>query len=80
MIPLQRTCKEVAALVVAREDRELRLLDRLAVRMHMGICAACPKFERQILLMRHAMFQWRHYGGDPAADLPADAPGTTNPG
>ncbi len=80
MIPLKRTCKEVTALVVAREDRELSLLDRLAVRMHMGICAACPKFERQILLMRHAMFQWRQYGGDAVGDVRADAADHAKPG
>jgi hypothetical protein len=61
MIPLQRSCKQVAALVIAREDRPLRLTEQLALRIHMGICAACPRFERQVLLMRNAMKQWRHY-------------------
>ncbi len=61
MIPLRRTCKEVAALVIAREDRPLPLWDRLAVRLHMGICAACPKFERQVLQMRNVLRQWRNY-------------------
>jgi Putative zinc-finger len=61
MIPFKRSCRQVAALVVAREDRQLPMLDRVAVRLHMGICAACPKFERQVLLMRNALAQWRHY-------------------
>ncbi len=61
MIPLQRSCKQVAALVIAREDRALRLTEQLALRIHMGICAACPKFERQILTLRNAMKQWRNY-------------------
>ena len=61
MIPFRRTCKEVAALVVAREDRPLSLADRLALRLHMGICAACPKFERQVLVMRNTLRQWRSY-------------------
>jgi hypothetical protein len=61
MYPLRRTCKEVTALVIAREDRALGLIDRVALRMHMGMCAACPKFERQILVMRNAMKQWRNY-------------------
>ncbi len=61
MIPFKRSCRQVAALVIAREDRQLPLLDRVAVRLHMGICAACPKFERQVLLMRNALAQWRHY-------------------
>lgn len=60
-MPFQRTCKEVAALVVAREDCPLPWQDRLALRLHMAICAACPIFERQVLTMRNAMKQWRNY-------------------
>lgn len=59
MIPFHRTCKEVSALVIAREDRALGWRDRLALRLHMAMCAACPTFERQIITMRHAMQQWR---------------------
>ena len=61
MIPFQRSCKQVAALVVAREDRPLRLSEQLSLRIHMGICEACPKFERQVLTLRNAMKQWRNY-------------------
>ena len=62
-IPLMRTCKEVAAIVVAREDQQLGLADRLALRMHMAICDACPRFERQLLTMRHGLHAWRNYSG-----------------
>lgn len=62
-IPLMRTCKEVTAMVVAREDRDLKLADRLALRMHMAICDACPLFERQMLTMRNGLRQWRNYSG-----------------
>jgi hypothetical protein len=66
---LQRTCKEVTALVIAREDRALPLTERLALRFHMVICEACPKFARQIFTMRGAMAQWRNYGsGDDPRD------------
>jgi hypothetical protein len=61
MISLNRTCKEVSALVIAREDRALPWLDRLALKLHMRICNACPVFERQVLTMRNAMRQWRNY-------------------
>ena len=61
--PFKRTCKEVAALVVAREDRDLNLTDRLALRMHMAMCDACPKFERQILTMRSGLRAWRTQNG-----------------
>ncbi len=58
---LQRTCKEAAALMVAREDRKLRVSDQLALRLHLAICKACPRFERQMLLLRNSMKQWRNY-------------------
>jgi hypothetical protein len=58
---LRRTCKEVAALLVAREDRALPAVERVALRLHLAACVACPKFERQLLIMRRAMDRWRHY-------------------
>ena len=58
---LRRTCKQATALMVAREDRALPWLERLALRMHLAACRACPKFERQMLTMRYAMRQWRNY-------------------
>ena len=66
--PFRRTCKEVSALLVAREDSELPLSDRLALRLHMALCEACPRFERQMLTMRNAMKQWRQYTEAPDAD------------
>jgi hypothetical protein len=61
---LRRTCKEVAALLVAREDRELPAVERVALRLHLAACKACPKFERQLITMRNAMRQWRNYTAD----------------
>jgi hypothetical protein len=57
---LRRTCKEVAALLIAREDRDLPLPERMALRLHLVACDACPKFARQLLTMRHALQQWRN--------------------
>lgn len=61
MMPLNRSCKEVTGLVIAREDRDLPLPERIALRIHMKLCDTCPVFERQILTMRNAMRQWRAY-------------------
>jgi hypothetical protein len=61
MMILRRTCKEVAVLLVAREDRELPLVERAALRLHLAVCTACPVFERQLLTMRNALQRWRHY-------------------
>lgn len=46
-------------MMIAREDRALPLGDRAALRLHLWVCKACPKFERQMLTMRQAMRVWR---------------------
>jgi hypothetical protein len=61
---LRRTCKEVAALLLAREDRALPAVERVALRFHLAACKACPVFERQVLTMRNAMARWRNYTAD----------------
>ena len=58
---LRRTCKEAAALLIAQEDRRLGRLDRLALRLHLMACDACPRFERQLLTIRNSLKQWRNY-------------------
>lgn len=58
---LRRTCQEAAALVIAREDRDLKLNDTVALKLHMLACKACPQFENQVLTMRAAMNKWRSY-------------------
>ena len=73
----KRTCKEVAALVVAREDRALSLTERVHLRTHMWICKACPDFENQIFTLRNAMRQWRNYTGDSAT--PSDQGHSSDP-
>lgn len=61
MMILRRTCKEVSALLIAREDRALPWVERVALRLHLAACNACPVFERQLLTMRSALRQWRNY-------------------
>lgn len=61
MIPLRRSCKEVAALLIAGEDRELPLTERLALRFHMAACDACPRFRQQVISMRNSLQLWRNY-------------------
>ena len=57
----RRTCREVTALVLRNEDQALPWHERVAVRLHMQVCLACPRFRRQVALMREAMGQWRRY-------------------
>ena len=54
---LKRNCKEVASLLLAREDRRLGLEERLALRLHLAACDACPLFAKQVLTMRSAFSQ-----------------------
>jgi len=61
MKALIRNCREVTELVLAAEDRRLGVVERLAVRLHLRICQACPKFQRQVELMRQALPRWRAY-------------------
>lgn len=63
MTLFRRTCKEAAALLIAREDRELPWTDRTALRLHLMACRACPVFERQVLTMRNALKHWRDAPG-----------------
>jgi hypothetical protein len=56
-----RTCKEATALMVAQEDRTLNLGDRMALRLHLAMCKACPRFQAQMLNMRNSFKAWRNY-------------------
>jgi hypothetical protein len=56
-----RNCREVTRLVLERENRSLTLVERIAVRFHLGICLMCTRFTGQVKLMNRAMAQWRQY-------------------
>ena len=58
---LRRTCRQAALLITSRRERELGWADRVALRLHMMVCKACPRFEGQIKLMEQAMGRWRSY-------------------
>ncbi len=72
---LRRTCRQAAALLIAREDRALSLPDHVALKLHLLACEACPKFENQVLTLRAAMGRWRHYSSDAERAAAADASG-----
>lgn len=70
---LRRTCRESAALMIAREDRALPVADRVALYFHLLACKACPTFERQLFTMREGLRNWRNYAesDDSEAQRPA---------
>lgn len=71
-IPLRLTCKQASALLIAREDRSLPLPDRVALKLHLMACEACPKFAAQIAVLRTAMRKWRHPTPGPADERRED--------
>nr|WP_221439445.1 zf-HC2 domain-containing protein [Roseateles oligotrophus] len=48
-------------MVLLAQEKPLSLSERLAVRLHLLICKACPRFLKQVELMRRASERWRHY-------------------
>lgn len=63
-------CREVTALVLQGEERRLSGAERLRLRWHLLICRACPRFVRQVALMRRAMGPWRAYRDGEADAVP----------
>jgi predicted anti-sigma-YlaC factor YlaD len=49
------TCREVHRLTSEHLDRELTLVERLRVRMHLLVCGPCTIFTDQMALIRRAM-------------------------
>jgi hypothetical protein len=49
------SCKDASRLVSRREDGRLSLWQRVTLRLHLSVCAACTRFERQIRFLRAAM-------------------------
>jgi hypothetical protein len=54
-------CRESTRLVLEGEDRRLAWHERLAVRVHLAICAACPRFVAQVRFMRRSLGRWKAY-------------------
>ncbi len=74
---LNLPCDGMTRLASESLDRDLNLLERLALRSHVLYCSACRRYLRQIRLLRDAM---RHLltqveSGEPFPDttLPDDA-------
>ena len=52
---LKPTCKEVHRLTSEGLDRELTVVERARVQMHLLVCNACRNFTDQMTLIRKAM-------------------------
>lgn len=51
------TCREVHRLVSEGLDRDLSLVERTRVRLHLLVCVACTRFNGQMDMLRRAMRQ-----------------------
>jgi hypothetical protein len=58
------SCREASRLASEALDHPLAMRQRMALRMHLLMCAACRAYERQLLLIDLA-FRLRARGGDP---------------
>lgn len=52
---LKPTCREVHRLVSEGMDRNLSVVERTRVRLHLLVCVACTRFSRQTDLLRRAL-------------------------
>ena len=52
---IKPTCREVHRLVSEGMDRELSLVERTRMRLHLMVCKACTGFDGQMGLLRKAM-------------------------
>ena len=53
------SCRQASRLMSDDLDRKLSSLERIALRLHLSICEACPRVVRQLALMRRASREWR---------------------
>ena len=56
-----RTCREVVALISAREDRTLSAKESVVLRFHVFICVRCTRWEQHVSLMRKGVSAWKNY-------------------
>ena len=52
---IKPTCREVHRLVSEGMDRDLSLVERTRMRLHLMVCEACTRFNGQMGLLRKAM-------------------------
>ena len=52
-------CKTATRLVSQRQERPLGPIDRVLLKLHLGWCVACMRFEAQLGLLHKAMQKYR---------------------
>lgn len=67
---LKPTCREVHRLVSEGMDRDLTLVERTRMRLHLMVCGACTRFNRQMDTLRRAMRSFPLGGDDEPGGRP----------
>ncbi|MET3130175.1 hypothetical protein AAKU55_000428 [Oxalobacteraceae bacterium GrIS 1.11] len=62
---IKPTCREVHRLVSEGMDRDLSLVERIRMRLHLMVCRACTRFNGQMSLLRRAMHSFPLDGDGP---------------
>ena len=52
---MKLTCKEATHLVSEGLDRDLGVMERVRLRLHLLICDGCTNFSRQVAFLRKAI-------------------------
>lgn len=52
---LMYSCKQAARLLIEKQDRPLSFGERLALRVHVGVCGNCKNFEGQLDIIRSCL-------------------------
>jgi predicted anti-sigma-YlaC factor YlaD len=74
---LKPTCREVHRLTSEGMDRELSLVERSRVRVHLVVCRACRTFTDQMALIRQSMKQFAPMEDASPAASPNTSPNTS---
>lgn len=53
------SCQEASRLVSMAQDRPLSQRERWRLKVHLGACAACTRYEQQLAFLRAAMRRYR---------------------
>lgn len=48
------SCKEATELMSQRQDRQLGLMERISLRLHLLMCVGCRHFDEQMDFLRQA--------------------------
>jgi hypothetical protein len=52
MVRVMPSCRDISQLISDGMDRNLPLRKRLSIRLHVGMCRLCRRYEKQLRLLR----------------------------